>query len=50
MKTRREFLAATVAAAASLTASSGQTRATLAGLSIAGETAQNNTGGRSKHD
>jgi hypothetical protein len=38
MKSRREFLATAVAGAASLAASSGQTRVTLAGLSIVGET------------
>jgi hypothetical protein len=37
MKTRREFLATTIAAAASLTNNSGQLSATLAGLSIAAE-------------
>ncbi|HWO37259.1 MAG TPA: hypothetical protein VNO32_51445 [Candidatus Acidoferrum sp.] len=37
MKTRREFLATAVAGAASLAASSGQTRATPAGLSIVDE-------------
>jgi hypothetical protein len=38
MKTRREFLTTTVAGAASLTASSGQTKKTLAGLFVADET------------
>src|ERR1700675_2225831 len=38
MKSRREFLATAVAGAASLAASSGQTRATLAGPSIVDET------------
>jgi hypothetical protein len=38
MKSRREFLATTVVGAASLAASSGETRATLAGLSIVGGT------------
>jgi hypothetical protein len=37
MKTRREFLATTIAAVASLTNGSGQTRATLGGLSVADE-------------
>jgi hypothetical protein len=43
MKTRREFLATTIAAAASLTNSSGQTTATLSGLSIVTETGRKNT-------
>jgi hypothetical protein len=37
-ESRRQFLATAAAGAASLAASSGQTRVTLAGLSIVGET------------
>jgi hypothetical protein len=40
MTSRREFLVTTIAAAASLTNSSGQNSATLSGLSIANETGQ----------
>jgi hypothetical protein len=43
MKTRREFLATTIATAALLTNSSGQTAAALFGLSIVDETGRKNT-------
>src|SRR6202030_1794134 len=43
MKTRREFLATTIAAAASLTNSSGRASATPSGLSIAAENERKDT-------
>jgi basic membrane lipoprotein Med (substrate-binding protein (PBP1-ABC) superfamily) len=43
MKTRREFLATAVAGAASLTASSGQMRKTLAGFLVTDETGPKDT-------
>src|SRR3977135_3723083 len=43
MKTRREFLATTTAAAASLTNNSGQASATLSGLSNAAEIGRKDT-------
>src|SRR5260370_5092495 len=43
MKTRREFLATTIAAAASLTNSSRQASATLSGLSITAEIGRKDT-------
>jgi hypothetical protein len=44
MKTRREFLGATIAAAAFLTNSSGQTAAALSGFSIVDEIGRSDTG------
>jgi hypothetical protein len=43
MKNRREFLATTIAAAALLTDSSGQTAAALSGLSIVDEAGRRDT-------
>jgi hypothetical protein len=43
MKTRRQFLATTIASAASLTNNSGQASATLRGLSIAADSGRKDT-------